>query len=169
MYELQKNYFTEKTKAGPDQQNHPTLYPWTTPNSRKRVANPFAPANCQALASSLKACTACCKLGTTPSNTQAFLCFQIIHAPRMQKELKPFLRCFCSFFSAFFHQSAKDELLVGVRLVKASCCRMAHQNCLAKTHEVRMCWIVSSSWSQSTHRSTSTSTKPFNPKQVGVG
>ena len=56
----------DKTKAGPDQQNHPTLYPWTTPNSRKRVANPFAPANCQALASSLKACTACYKLGATP-------------------------------------------------------------------------------------------------------
>jgi len=112
----------------------------------------LAPANCQACASYLKACTACCKLGVNPSNTQS-ICFQMIQAPRIQKELKPLLRCFCSFLSAFFHQTAKEDLLVGVSLAKSSCCRMAHQNCLAKTQDMRMCWIVSSSWSQSTHHS----------------
>ena len=47
-------------------------------------------------------------LGADSSNTPAFLCFQRIHAPRMTKELKPFLCCLGVFLQDFFHQSAKE-------------------------------------------------------------
>jgi hypothetical protein len=74
----------------------------------------------------------------------------MVQAPRIQ-ELNPFLRCFCSFLPAFFHHSAKEDLLLGVNLDKSSYCNMAHQNCLANTRVVSKCWIDSSSWSQRRH------------------
>ena len=58
----------------------------------------------------------------------------------MQRELNPFLCCFCILLSAFSHQSAKETFLAGVSLVKFRGCKIAHGNCLAKTQVVRMCW-----------------------------
>jgi len=76
-------------------------------------------------------------LGVAPSKTQAFRCFQRVHAPRMTRELKPFLCCLGIFLHDFFHHSAKEaHLRFGTSAVKFSGCRMLNQNCLAKTHEV---------------------------------
>ena len=123
----------------------------TTPIPRLRAVSFSAPKNCHRWDSSLKACTATCRFGA-PSNTQAFLCFQRIKAPSIHKELKPFLCCLGSLLSACFHQSGKlFTLLVGVNRLKFMGCKMAYQNCFAKTHEMRMCWMFSSSWSQRWH------------------
>jgi len=92
--------------------------------------------------SSLKAWRACCRFGDIPSKTQAFLCFHRIQAPRIQRELNPFLCCFCSFFQDRLHQSAKETLLLlGVKWVRFKGWRTANQNCRANTQDVRMCWI----------------------------
>ena len=132
-----------------------------TPNSSKaqiywatrpstRAARPFAPAASHNFRSSLKSRSVRCRLGADPSKTQAFQCFQRIHAPRMIRELKPFLCCLGIFLQDFFHQSANEMLCrLDTKLARPRGCKMLNQNCLANTHEVRRCWIVSSSWSQS--------------------
>jgi len=114
-----------------------------------RAARPLAPPNIQEWDSSLKVCRATWILGAKPSNTQEFLCFQRIHAPSMTRELKPFRCSFGTFLQDFFHHSAKEIVRrVGTKADKFKGCRMLNQNCCVNTQEVRMCWAVSSSWSQ---------------------
>jgi len=92
-------------------------------------------------------------LGESPSNTQAFRCFHKVQAPKMMREFTPFLCCLPTLLVIFLHQVAKlCSILLGT-----SCCKLSGestlcQNCLANTHVVRICCIVSS-WSQSIHLS----------------
>jgi len=119
-----------------------------------KATRPLAPENLHSSDSSLKAWRARCRFGDVPSKTQAFLCFHRIQAPRIQRELKPFLCCLCIFFQDLLNHSAKEAmLLLGARCAKFRGCRTANQNYRANTQDVGMCWIFSSSWSLRGQRS----------------
>ena len=134
--------------------SHLSAYTCSTNLPGSKAARPLAPENLHSKDSSLKAWRACCRFGDSPSKTQAFLCFHRIQAPRIQRELNPFLCCFCTFFQDLLHQSAKETLLLlGVRWVRFKDCRTPNQNWRANTQDVRMCWIFSSFWSQRGQRS----------------
>lgn len=75
--------------------------------------------------------------------------FQIDQAMRITKEFSPFRAAFSALRATYLHQSLK----VSSSKVGAKCCRSALprtivHTCLAKTQDVRICWTVSSSWSQ---------------------
>ena len=91
-----------------------------------------------------------------PSKTRAFLCFQIIQAPRITSELNSFRRCFCSFFQDFLHQSTNElAVCLGAKRERFRGWRMLNQNCRANTHVVSRCWISSVSC---------TTTRPCQPR-----
>jgi hypothetical protein len=57
--------------------------------------------------------------GLIPLKTQAFLCFQSSHMPRMAIVLNPFLLSLGTCLAAFLHQPAKSlELAPGTHLSK---------------------------------------------------
>jgi len=92
--------------------------------------------------------------GATPSKTPTFLCFQSSQAPRMIKVLNPFLIALATCLQDLLHHCAKLESLIpGVRRLRPKQDSILYQNSLAKTQPTRMCWTVSSSWSQRAHRS----------------
>lgn len=67
----------------------------------------------------------------------------------MTRELNPFLCCFGHFFHDLLYHFTKEQTLrLGTRLDSFRGCKMLNQNCRAKTHVVRMCWTILSSWSQ---------------------
>ena len=115
-----------------------------------RAASPLAPADCQRNASSWNASRALWRLGAAPSKTQLFRCFHKVQAPSITRELNPFLCCSSTFFNDLFHRSAKEDLLLGTKVPKFRGCKTWNQNCRAQTHAVRMCWIISSTWSEGT-------------------
>jgi hypothetical protein len=95
----------------------------------------------------------CVNWRRNPWNTQAFLCFQIVQTPRIIRVFTPF---FCSFtlLNIIRNQSAKLlSFWQGTKSVSSKgWCNLNH-TCLATTHVVNRCCIVSSSWSHRGHLS----------------
>ena len=92
--------------------------------------------------------------GGTPSNTQAFLCFHIIQAPKIIREFTPLLYSFFTFFITLCHHSAKlCSHWLGMQSPRLRGDRRLNYTCLAITHDTNKCWAVSSSWSHRGHRS----------------
>jgi hypothetical protein len=72
----------------------------------------------------------------------------------MIRELTPFLSSFFTLLIVLRHHSAKlDSCWRGIDPERFSGANRLNQTCLATTHEVRRCCIVSSSWSQRGHLS----------------
>jgi len=118
------------------------------------------PCNFLALAKHQRLCSSLSKLkirlteGETPLKPQAFLCFQIIRAPKMIRELTPFLSSFFTLLIVMCHQSAKlDSCWRRTGPERFSGANKLNQTCLPTTHEANKCCIVSFSWSQRGHLS----------------
>ena len=91
-----------------------------------------------------------CMFGDAPLNTQSFRCFQIIHAPKIIRELIPFLKTVGASFSILIHQSSNEVSAAwGARTESPTLLSIWNHTCLAKTQPMRMCWMSSSTWSQS--------------------
>ena len=92
--------------------------------------------------------------GETPSKTHAFLCFQIIQAPRIIREFTPFLCSLLTLLIILRHHSAKlRSFCWGIESARFIRENNLKHTCLAITHEVNRCCIVSSSWSHRAHLS----------------
>jgi hypothetical protein len=88
-----------------------------------------------------------------PSKTHAFLCFQIIQAPKIIKVFTPFLCSLLTLLIVVRHQSAKlSSFCRGTESARFSGANNLNQTYLATTHVVKRC-IVSSAWSHSGHLS----------------
>ena len=84
----------------------------------------------------------------------AFLCFQIIEAPKIIREFTPLLCSFSTLFIVLRHQLAKlPSFGLGIEPARPIGANNLNQNSLATTHVVRRCCIDSSSWSQRGHLS----------------
>jgi hypothetical protein len=104
-------------------------------------------------ASSLVRLSAVQTLGAVPLKIQSFRCFQMLQAPRIVREFRPFRASPLTEGSTFAHQSSKDDSAgCGASEERPTCCRREYQNCLANTHRMRRCWMFSS-LSHSRHRS----------------
>jgi hypothetical protein len=114
---------------------------WIDPYSPGSYATkkdmPLAPASSHNLLPSSACARQAAKLGAAPSNTHRFLCFQIIQAPKMIRELSPFLTILRASSSILCHQSKKEgSVSCGVRSWRVTFCKNLNQNCLEKTHEL---------------------------------
>jgi len=135
--QTRKKNFSKLQIIDPTMQMHWTYNP-------RRPSSMFwrflAPAKSQRWPSSCKFLIEVETLAESPSNTQAFRCFHMVQAPKMVREFTPFLCCLPTLLVIFLHQVAKlCSLLLGT-----SCCKLSGestlcQNCLAKTHVVRIC------------------------------
>ena len=128
-------------KQGPDNAQPAKPKPELSP-AWLQCSKPLAPENCHSWDSSL--CF---------HRVQAFLCFHRVQAPRTHRELKSFLCCFGTFFQDLHHSAKELMLQLSIRWARFRGCRTENQNCRVNTQEVRMCWTVSSAWSQRGHRS----------------
>lgn len=117
-------------------------------------ARPFTPAIDQQTASSLAAWRATSRFGLQPSNTHLFLCFQMIQAPEISKELKHFFKGSATLELLLLHQDSKERSSgIGQTHCKPITLSNPNQNGLAKTHPTSRWFIHSASWSQSGHLS----------------
>jgi hypothetical protein len=92
--------------------------------------------------------------GKASSNTQAFICFQICQATKLTKELKPFfiwLRHIPFCLSPPFLKHRRISRVSN--MLRPSLLRDLNHTSLAKTQATRMCYAVSSCWSQRGHLS----------------
>jgi hypothetical protein len=90
--------------------------------------------------------------GVAPSNTQELRFFQITQATKIIRESSPFLKLFSTFLILWHHQAENRVQPDCVAMAsKPSLLRIKLQTCLAKTQETRICWMVSSAWSQRGH------------------
>ena len=116
--------------------------------TKPRLLSSLAPAIAQLTHSSKKHLKILGKDGDSPWNTALFLWSHRHQAPRMIKELSPFFLVLITLRLTFPHQSAKvSSSAAGVRCPKPIAARIVCQNCRAKMHAVRRCWIVSWAWS----------------------
>lgn len=98
---------------------------------------PFAPDKHHQWASFLAILRAAAMFGSAPLKTQSLRCFQMLQAPRMMMEFKPFLTSPVVAASAFSHQSSQDESLGwGVSEESPTRSKRENQNYLAKMHLV---------------------------------
>jgi hypothetical protein len=127
----------ERQEKGPDQAKKPEDY---NTAAKPRPTNFLAPAKHQRLFSSLRFLMMMLAEGDRPSKTHEFLCFQIILATKIIKELTPFLNYFFTLFITLRHQSAKlRSSWLGIQSPKFKRANTLNQTCLATTQETRMC------------------------------
>lgn len=86
--------------------------------------------------------------GCALSNTQRFLCFHEHHTTKMIMEFSPFRHSFGTRRCARLHQSWKVSSCVGASAWKPADWRAWNHTCRETTHCMRMCWMLSCSWSQ---------------------
>lgn len=130
----------------------------TQPRNHDPIAEsreiPLAPANFHNWASSITRIKAVTKQGAIPLNTQSFRCLQIVQAPRMMREFIPLRTSPLRDPSTLAHQPSNEASAgCGARDESHTPCRRENQNCLANTHPIRRCSIVSASWSHNGHLS----------------
>ena len=122
----------------------------TSPRAATKPILPIslAPAKTQQTHSSEKHLRILGNEGDSPWNTALFLWSHRHQAPRMIRELSPFFLVLVTLRHTFPHHSEKfPSSAVGVRCPKPIAARIVCQNCRAKMHAVRRCWIVSWAWS----------------------
>jgi len=91
-------------------------------------------------------------LGVAPSKTQAFRCFHNSQATKMIRLLRPLRYPLGTPLMVPHHQPEKRILDPwGAKDRRSSFWKIMVQICRANTHEMRVCWIFSSAWSQSGH------------------
>ena len=93
-------------------------------------------------------------LGAAPLNTQSFLSFQIVQAPRIMREFRPFLVSPSTVKAALSQQSSKEGTSgYGASAASPTICRSSNLNCLANTQPMSRWWMFSCSTSHNIHRS----------------
>lgn len=115
------------------------------------ILNPLAPALANYRASSLISCSTRAAVGLSPSNTQQLRCFQSIHAVRIAREPKPFLKQRGAALGENSHQTKKSETSVSGVVVRWHQDRTSCQTYRERWHPTR-CWIISWLWSHKWHR-----------------
>ena len=119
---------------------------------RPSPCNFLAPAMHQRLCSFFSSLQIMLSEGEAPSKIHAFLCFQIIQAPKIIKVFTPFLCSLLTLLIIVRHQWTKlSSFCRGTESARFSGVNNLNQTCLATTHVVKRCCIVSSSWSHSGH------------------
>jgi len=92
-----------KTKGRPNNYSSPLGC-----SSSSEKGDPFCPARLHQWASSLAKARTILTFGVAPLKTQSFLCRQMLQAPRMTREFRPFLRSPLVALSTFLHHSSKE-------------------------------------------------------------
>jgi len=119
-----------------------------------RKDNPLAPAKLYKWSSSLARVRAVVMVGVAPLNTQSFRTFQMVQAPRIMREFRPFLVSPLTIKADLSHQSSNEGSSgCGASVARPKNCSNSNKKCLAKTQPTSRCWMFSSSWSHSGQRS----------------
>lgn len=121
----------------------------STPTSSPSSSSFSSPAFTHNLASSIIRCRTLEREGVAPLNAMLFLCFQSNHIVMRHFALVDFR--LCPVESSLVHHALSSSPISGSRpglpVINPNKC----QTCLANTHPIRRCWMVSSSWLQSGH------------------